>query len=199
MEDTSMHTGHRARLKAPFLQSGLDALTDIQVLELLLFYVRPRQDTNELAHRLIDYFGSIDRVFDARLGDLERVEGVGRETAAFLHLIPQVSRRYMERKWRPGELMDSAGAAGRLMLLGNGRSVLLMPLHLGPAVQGTVTLGDTDAEQGREQTAGGVCWLRRNGTLPLEVVVVDAGMDEATRSVSAELERQGVVQLRSEE
>ena len=111
-----VHVGHRERLRRRFAEHGLENFDDVNVLELLLFYVRPRQDTNELAHRLIDYFGSIDRVFDARLGDLERVEGVGRETAAFLHLIPQVSRRYMERKWRPGELMDSAGAAGRFLL-----------------------------------------------------------------------------------
>ena len=65
MEDTSMHTGHRARLKAQFLQSGLDALTDIQVLELLLFYANPRRDTNPIAHRLLNQFGSLSAVLDA--------------------------------------------------------------------------------------------------------------------------------------
>ena len=76
-----VHEGHRERLRRRFIEHGLENFDDVNVLELLLFYVRPRQDTNETAHRLIDYFGSIDRVFDARIDDLERVEGVGRETA----------------------------------------------------------------------------------------------------------------------
>ena len=92
-----------------------------------------------------------------------------------------------------------AGAAGLLLLLWYVRGVLLMPLHLDPAVQGTVTLRVTGAAPGLEQTADGLCWLRRNGTLPLEVVVVDAGMDEATRRVAAALERRGSVQLKSKE
>ena len=108
-----VHEGHRERLRRRFIEHGLENFDDVNVLELLLFYVRPRQDTNETAHRLIDYFGSIDRVFDARIDDLERVEGVGRETAVFLRLIPQVSRRYMERKWSPGEVMDTSAAAAK--------------------------------------------------------------------------------------
>ena len=111
-----VHEGHRERLRRRFIEHGLENFDDVNVLELLLFYVRPRQDTNETAHRLLDYFGSIDRVFDARIDDLERVEGVGRETAVFLRLIPQVSRRYMERKWSPGEVMDTSAAAGQFLV-----------------------------------------------------------------------------------
>ena len=34
----SVHDGHRKRLKQRFLTEGLDECTDVQVLELLLFY-----------------------------------------------------------------------------------------------------------------------------------------------------------------
>ena len=54
----SIHQGHRQRLRNRFLEQGLDQFTEVQVLELLLFYCIPRQDTNELAHRLLRYFGS---------------------------------------------------------------------------------------------------------------------------------------------
>jgi len=37
----SIHDGHRQRLKDRFLRQGLDGFTDIQVLELLLFYAIP--------------------------------------------------------------------------------------------------------------------------------------------------------------
>ena len=42
MEMASVHKGHRERLKQRFLEEGLDNFTDIQVLELLLFYAIPR-------------------------------------------------------------------------------------------------------------------------------------------------------------
>ena len=49
----SIHDGHRQRLKDRFLAQGLDGFTDIQVLELLLFYALPRRDTNPIAHELL--------------------------------------------------------------------------------------------------------------------------------------------------
>ena len=41
-----IHDGHRDRLRRRFADFGLDAFTDVQALELLLFYAKPRQDTN---------------------------------------------------------------------------------------------------------------------------------------------------------
>ena len=38
MANPSVHKGHRQRLKARFLDTGLDSFTDVQALELLLFY-----------------------------------------------------------------------------------------------------------------------------------------------------------------
>ena len=61
----SIHAGHRERLRARFLAEGLDSFNEINALELLLFYCVPRKDTNELAHRLIRYFGSYVNVLSA--------------------------------------------------------------------------------------------------------------------------------------
>ena len=61
----SIHDGHRQRLKDRFLREGLDGFTDIQVLELLLFYVVPRKDTNPIAHDLLERFGNNAPEFDA--------------------------------------------------------------------------------------------------------------------------------------
>ena len=47
-----VHDGHRERLKARYLEHGLDNFNDINVLELLLFYAIPRADTNLIAHEL---------------------------------------------------------------------------------------------------------------------------------------------------
>ena len=64
------HRGHRERMKQRCLDEGLDGFADHQVLELLLFYALPYQDTNELAHRLLDTFGSLSAVLNADYSEL---------------------------------------------------------------------------------------------------------------------------------
>ncbi len=66
----SIHHGHRQRLKERFRKEGLDNFDDLYVLELLLFYCIPRVDTNPLAHRLLDHFGSLTAVLDASAEEL---------------------------------------------------------------------------------------------------------------------------------
>ena len=66
----SIHDGHRDRLKERFATEGLDNFTEVQALELLLFYCIPRKDTNELAHRLLARFGSLSHVLETRVEDL---------------------------------------------------------------------------------------------------------------------------------
>ena len=60
-----LHDGHRQRCKQRFLRTGAEGFDDHQLLELLLFYAIPRQDTNETAHRLIQRFGSLQGVLHA--------------------------------------------------------------------------------------------------------------------------------------
>ena len=72
----SIHEGHRQRLKDRFRREGLDNFDELYVLELLLFYCIPRVDTNPIAHRLLDYFGSLNNVLNATAEELEKVEGI---------------------------------------------------------------------------------------------------------------------------
>jgi len=53
MGGENLHTGHREHLLKRFQEEGLDTFEDQQILELLLFHVIPRGDTNPIAHRLI--------------------------------------------------------------------------------------------------------------------------------------------------
>ena len=93
-----MAEGHRKRLKERFMQSGLDDFNEYNALELLLFYTIPQKDTNPIAHRLIDRFGSFTDVLDADYDELMSVDGVSEHTATFLKLIPQSARYYESRK-----------------------------------------------------------------------------------------------------
>lgn len=85
-----LHAGHRSRVRRRFLTSGLSSFQDHEVLELLLFYAVPRRDVNEMAHILIDRFGSLQGVLDAPEEELRTVPGVGPKIAHFLNLIPEV-------------------------------------------------------------------------------------------------------------
>lgn len=88
-----MHDGHRQRKKNQFRLTGLDSFADHEVLELLLFYAIPRQDTNPIAHRLLDRFGTLDGVFKASTSELEKVEGMGESAATLIKLLFPVCRR----------------------------------------------------------------------------------------------------------
>ena len=96
----SIHTGHRQRLKDRFLKEGLDGFNELNALELLLFYCIPQKDTNPLAHRLLDHFGSFHAVLSASPQELEKVEGVGPNISTFLTLIPQVDRYFYKNQFK---------------------------------------------------------------------------------------------------
>ena len=99
-----LHDGHRKRLKEQFLHHG-DGFHDHQLLELLLCYAIPQGDVNGLAHRLLDRFGSLAGVLDARPEALEQVPGVGEHTAVLLKLLPVLSA--WAPSWTPPRPPDS--------------------------------------------------------------------------------------------
>lgn len=79
-----LHDGHRARVRQRFLTEGLRGFESHQILEMLLFYGIPRRDTNELAHRLINTFGSLSRVMEAEYEDLLKVPGMTAQAATLI-------------------------------------------------------------------------------------------------------------------
>lgn len=103
----NVHTGHRKRLRDTFLAHGLDVLPDVNVLEFLLFYVYPRQDTNPIAHRLLDTFGSLDAVLSASLSDLTHLGGLSENAAALIRLVPDLSRRQQLSRLPLGSILDT--------------------------------------------------------------------------------------------
>ena len=88
-----LHEGHRERLRTTYLKSGMDGMPDHAVLELLLTYAIPRKDVNELAHLLLNRYGSLTEVLAANPNDLKQVPGVGARTAVFLHSLFDLHRR----------------------------------------------------------------------------------------------------------
>ncbi len=89
----SVHKEHRKRRRQQFYDHGADAFADHELLELLLFYGIARRDVNELAHTLIDEFGSLDAVFSAPIDALESIAGIGTHTAILIKLVPKLVHR----------------------------------------------------------------------------------------------------------
>lgn len=89
-----MNEGHRQRMRDRIEKEGIDGLSDHEILEYLLYFVQPRINTNEAAHRLIGTYNSIDRVFESGQAELAKVSGIGPQSAQLLSLIPAICRRY---------------------------------------------------------------------------------------------------------
>jgi DNA repair protein RadC len=94
-----MHDGHRALMRDKYIKNGIDSFAPHEILEIVLYYSRPRGDTNELAHKLIDEFGSLSNVFDANINDLCNVKGVGCQTAVLIKLIADLFGYYHKNRW----------------------------------------------------------------------------------------------------
>ena len=90
----TMHEGHRGRMRERYRADGLDGFAPHEVLELLLFYGRARGNVNPLAHELLDAFGSLKGVLEARPEQLMMIKGVGEETATLISLMIPLFRRY---------------------------------------------------------------------------------------------------------
>ena len=112
----SIHDGHRQRLKDRFRQEGLDKFDEIQVLELLLFYAIPQRDTNPLAHRLLDHFGSLAQVLEAPVEELEKISGVGANAATLLTLTTALARYYMVNRGTQTAILTSTEMCGDYLL-----------------------------------------------------------------------------------
>lgn len=107
----SVHEGHRKRMRERFRKEGMDGFAAHEVLELLLFYGRARGDVNPLAHTLLDTFGSLKGVLEARPEQLMSVPGVGEETATLISMMLPMFRRYSACVCQEQKRIDNRGEA----------------------------------------------------------------------------------------
>ena len=108
------HSGHRDRLRGEFLARS-ESFPDHKVLELLLFYALPRQDTNPIAHDLLERFGSLEGVLDAPPEALAQVKGVGDRSAVLFKAVKELARRYAAGRSRIGNLITTNYAAYEIL------------------------------------------------------------------------------------
>lgn len=111
-----LHDRHRERMRQKYREAR-DSLADHELLEIFLFPLLPRKNTNPLAHALIERFGSLDGVMEADPAALCQVEGIGEKTAFALSQVSYLWRRSEEAKERRGgEALDTTDRLGRYFL-----------------------------------------------------------------------------------
>ena len=84
--EKNVHANHRQRFIDKFVEHP-ETFAEHELLEILLYSVITRKDTNELAHRLLSYFGSLEKIFKADVSALMNVSGVGKRTASHIKTI----------------------------------------------------------------------------------------------------------------
>jgi DNA repair protein RadC len=92
--------GHRGRLRDKFLEGGLDRFSDEEVIEFLLTLGTPRKDVKMPAREALKRFETLSGVLSAPIPELKKIEGLGERNALYLHLVHQVSTRYLRDRAR---------------------------------------------------------------------------------------------------
>jgi DNA repair protein RadC len=87
--------GHRERLRERFREAGTDALSDYELLELLLFRAQPRRDMKPVAKALLQKFGSFAEVICAPEHRLAEVAGIGEASITELKVVQAAASRLL--------------------------------------------------------------------------------------------------------
>jgi DNA repair protein RadC len=104
------YRGHRERLRARFNDAGPDAVSDYEMLELVLFRAIPQRDVKPLAKDLIARFGSFAEVLAAPRRRLEEIKGLGDSAITELKIVQAAAGR-LARGQVKGRTMLSSWSA----------------------------------------------------------------------------------------
>src|SRR6267378_4184900 len=92
-EESPHYYGHRERLRERFRGAGSEAVSDYELLELLLFRALPRRDVKPLAKELIARFGSFAEVVSAPAERLAEIKGLGDAAITELKVVQAAANR----------------------------------------------------------------------------------------------------------
>ena len=111
--DSTLHTGHRERMRERLKKNGASSFQDHELLEMLLYNIYPRQDTNEKAHRILaEYGGSLELLLSADIADLERRCSLSGNGAVLFAIVSEMARRGVQGRFKERMVIDSTDIAG---------------------------------------------------------------------------------------
>lgn len=103
-------------MRERFLKNGLEGFSEHEILEFLLFYSVPRQNTNATAHKLLEHFKTLDRVLDADFDELCKIDGISNNSATLIKLLPHLFRAYTISKTNNDVTYDGVDKIGEYLL-----------------------------------------------------------------------------------
>ena len=127
----NLHANHRSRMIEKF-SNNPNSFSEHELLEMLLYPLIPRKNTNDIAHRLLKTFGSIKNVLSASPKELASVNGVGVKTASSLTLYGKIFESISETAKKPPLSMGFSYESNLKEILENfiGLKVELFVLYL---------------------------------------------------------------------
>ncbi len=127
----NLHANHRCRMIEKF-SNNPNAFSEHELLEILLFPLIPRKNTNDIAHMLIKTFGSIKNVLSASPKELCSVKGVGVKTASYIALYGKIFESISIKTKQPALTMGFSYESNLNEILENfiGLKVELFVLYL---------------------------------------------------------------------
>jgi DNA repair protein RadC len=99
--------GHRQRLRQRFLEAGSEAVSDYELLELVLFRAIPQRDLKPLAKSLIATFGSFAEVIAAPPQRLAEIKGLGDAAIVELKIVQGAANRLARGQVKKRPLLSS--------------------------------------------------------------------------------------------
>ncbi len=90
--------GHRERLRQRFTKTGFEGFADYEVVELLLTLCIPRKDVKPTAKALVQRFGSLKGILDAKPQDLEAMPGLGSVAPVALKVVKSITELYLQQE-----------------------------------------------------------------------------------------------------
>ena len=102
--------GHRERLRERFREAGAEALSDYELLELVLFRALPRRDVKPLAKALIATFGSFAEAISAPVARLAEVKGLGDAAITELKTVQAAASRLLRGEVKKRPILSSWSA-----------------------------------------------------------------------------------------
>ena len=99
--------GHRERLRKRFREAGPDALSDYELLEMVLFHANSRSDVKPLAKELIAKFGSFAEAISAPPQRLAEIEDMGEASITALKLVHAAAAKLLRGHVTKREALSS--------------------------------------------------------------------------------------------
>lgn len=128
--------GHRERLRSRFMNGGLKAFQDYEILEYLLFLLIPRRDVKPVAKMLLEKFGGVFDVLDAAPEELTGF-GLTPRIAADMKFLRQLTTFLRFEKVASRPFLETSDDAIRFLQakIGSSENEIFLSIYLDSARQ----------------------------------------------------------------